>query len=681
MGFILKHKVRTWLKRAGALILRANTMNDTKLRKRWQAFADAPFFRHFPRWAGCFIILLGATVIVGWLAHWTSAVQILPQLAPMKFNTALSFVLCGISLALSGATQRRFMPFLGGATALIGLATLMEYFINVNLGLDQLFVSDHITTATLYPGRMSQLSSSCFVIIGIGFVMAALGRSPQWQLTVPGLSGGIVMVVAGVALAGYLTGVEAAYGWGAYTRMALHTAVAFFILGSGLLVWAWQKSRRENFNFLRWLPVTGSVTLMVMVAFVSAINMGELEKASYWRQHAYRVISATDVLQNHFIEAQRAMRGYVTASSLSLLPAYREGTNETWQQFNHLVEYSQSNSNQLQHLQSLGQALQRVWAYNNRLISIYEQQGAEAVFRFEADGEGRKISGQALDNFKTFHDMESRLLDERDAVEQAGYRNAENLLVFGSILAALLLVFANWMASHELAFRQRIETKLNQTLLLQNAILNSANYGIVSTNPKGVVQTFNPAAEQLLGYPASEVIGKNTPLLWRDPREIAERAEKLSQKLGLPVRSNFEAIAMKVQFDQIDEGEWTFVRKDGSRFPSSLVVTALTNASGQFTGFLGIFRDISERKKFEAEREKLILELQDALAKVKTLSGLIPICGWCKKIRSDKGYLQTVEQYVLAHTGATFSHGMCPDCAAKFKADVLRANADSHPQI
>ena len=76
------------------------------------------------------------------------------------------------------------------------------------------------------------------------------------------------------------------------------------------------------------------------------------------------------------------------------------------------------------------------------------------------------------------------------------------------------------------------------------------------------------------------------------------------------------------------------------------------------------------RVKLESERESLIKELQDALAKVKTLSGLIPICAWCKKIRSDQGYWQTVEEYIGEHSQAEFTHGMCPDCQEKyFKQD------------
>jgi two-component system, response regulator PdtaR len=72
------------------------------------------------------------------------------------------------------------------------------------------------------------------------------------------------------------------------------------------------------------------------------------------------------------------------------------------------------------------------------------------------------------------------------------------------------------------------------------------------------------------------------------------------------------------------------------------------------------------RTRLESEREALIKELQDAMAKIKTLSGLIPICAWCKKIRDDKGYWQTVEQYMKEHSQAEFTHGMCPDCQKKY---------------
>jgi hypothetical protein len=103
-------------------------------------------------------------------------------------------------------------------------------------------------------------------------------------------------------------------------------------------------------------------------------------------------------------------------------------------------------------------------------------------------------------------------------------------------------------------------------------------------------------------------------------------------------------------------------------FSSALAAVFLVTAN-YFVG-----REIGRRRRVETEREKLIAELQELLDKVKTLSGMIPICGWCKSIRSDQGYWQTVENYVRDHTEATFTHGICPSCAEKFKAELLETD-------
>ncbi len=87
---------------------------------------------------------------------------------------------------------------------------------------------------------------------------------------------------------------------------------------------------------------------------------------------------------------------------------------------------------------------------------------------------------------------------------------------------------------------------------------------------------------------------------------------------------------------------------------------------GSQTCLLSVLTDITERKQAEEERERLIQELQETLARVNTLSGLLPICAWCKKLRDDKGYWNSVEEYISAHTGAEFTHGMCPECQEKY---------------
>jgi PAS domain S-box-containing protein len=107
----------------------------------------------------------------------------------------------------------------------------------------------------------------------------------------------------------------------------------------------------------------------------------------------------------------------------------------------------------------------------------------------------------------------------------------------------------------------------------------------------------------------------------------------------------------------------------GTRHTFDIRVSPIYFTQKEFLGYLLTLRDISTRKKLEAEREKLINELQDSLTEIKTLSGLLPICSACKKIRDDSGYWHNVEAYVAKHSDAQFSHGSCPDCMGKLYPD------------
>ncbi len=102
-----------------------------------------------------------------------------------------------------------------------------------------------------------------------------------------------------------------------------------------------------------------------------------------------------------------------------------------------------------------------------------------------------------------------------------------------------------------------------------------------------------------------------------------------------------------------------------------LSVSPLVSRTGRRTGRLFLLRDVSERRRAELEREKLIADLQDALSRVKRLSGLLPICASCKKIRDDSGYWQQVETYMASHSEVEFSHGLCPECAAKLYPEAF----------
>ncbi|WP_086768271.1 PAS domain S-box protein [Nostoc sp. 106C] len=179
---------------------------------------------------------------------------------------------------------------------------------------------------------------------------------------------------------------------------------------------------------------------------------------------------------------------------------------------------------------------------------------------------------------------------------QAALRRAHDELEIRVQERTTELLAVNEALQAEINERQRIESELRNTTTLQRAILNSANYTIISTTAEGIIQTFNAAAERWLGYTAHEVVGKTTPAIIHDSDEIVRVAQELSQELGVTIEPGFEVFVAKARRGQVHEREWTYIRKDGSRFPVLLSVTALRDAKNNITGFLGIGNDISDRK-------------------------------------------------------------------------------------
>jgi PAS domain S-box-containing protein len=149
--------------------------------------------------------------------------------------------------------------------------------------------------------------------------------------------------------------------------------------------------------------------------------------------------------------------------------------------------------------------------------------------------------------------------------------------------------------------RRQAETALRETNTLQRAILDGANYAIISTSPNGLIRTFNSAAERMLGYRAAEVVGHATLALIHDFDEVTRRANELTHELGHEVPPGLEVFVAQARLGQPDEREWTYLRQDGSRFPVMLSVTGLFDDHGQVTGFLGVASDITERKRAAAE--------------------------------------------------------------------------------
>lgn len=149
--------------------------------------------------------------------------------------------------------------------------------------------------------------------------------------------------------------------------------------------------------------------------------------------------------------------------------------------------------------------------------------------------------------------------------------------------------------------RRRLYSTAQDAQAYRQAILDAADYAIISATPDGTILSFNRAAERMLGYRADELINKQTPALWHDEAEVIARAAALSNELGMTVTPGFDSFVAKPRLLGIpDENEWTYIRKDGARFPVRLSVTALRDGTGNVTGYLGVASDLTARKQSEA---------------------------------------------------------------------------------
>jgi PAS domain S-box-containing protein len=168
---------------------------------------------------------------------------------------------------------------------------------------------------------------------------------------------------------------------------------------------------------------------------------------------------------------------------------------------------------------------------------------------------------------------------------------------------------------------------LRESNALQSAVLASTAFMIIASDIDGKIVIFNEAAENALGYSTEEVLGQQMPGIWHDPEQVAERARKLSAETGETVAHDFKALVKRVDEYGIDENEWNYIRKDGSRFPVVATVTALRDDTNQITGYLGVVVDMTKQKEMDRLKSDFVSivshELRTPLTSIRGALGLM----------------------------------------------------------
>ena len=252
----------------------------------------------FPLAAGILCALLGLSVLTGWYTHNLALIHVLPAFVGMAYNTALGFLLAGVSLAAAALGRPRISLLAAAFALLVAVPTLEEYATGRSFGLDELLMHAYTRAGVTQAGRMAAAAAFCFFLTGLTFLRLNLPEHPPGRSLVTGLLGAAVAGLGVVALFGYVTGIAEAYVWGQLTQMAIHTACGFVLLGTGMSALAWSREKQQAEEPApRWLAgLAGIAGATASLCLWQALIVREEAQAALIAQLAARAGAAPKLL-------------------------------------------------------------------------------------------------------------------------------------------------------------------------------------------------------------------------------------------------------------------------------------------------------------------------------------------------------------------------------------------------
>ncbi|MBS0623437.1 MAG: PAS domain-containing sensor histidine kinase [Verrucomicrobia bacterium] len=635
------------------------------------------------------LILIGSIVIVGIFTDNPSLVYLKTPFPPMVANTALCFILSGLSMLCFSRSYKKTTVVLASLVLIINLLTLIEHLFHINLSIDVLLFS-HAERyyQVLDPGRIAFNTSICFILSSLSIILSVLPYSHVLSVLIEIITGGVAAIAA-ISLFGYLTGITFLINWVGSKGMALHTSFGLILLG--LAIFHYHFLRALYAERLLFAPLIGTLFLSLSITFTmwgaslsqqsQYIHNLTYNNANYLAhalqidlRHIIAALSLTTAhwqtldhfnsqllnidaknhlqdlpglisisiynsnlnLHDFFINPSYAVSGQTDDQALiTLLSNFKEKEFDepvliVSAQKNILVAFPLLNTN----YQFLGILLADIdlpafvdqiipdFISNSYILEVFDKEQLIYKERPFADAKpiAEKISvsiNSPLGEWTVILTPTQYLLFPL----QSSFPTFILILgLFVSSVMTIMIIIAQGISLSKTKLAVALKDK-EEALAYRQAILDSTRATIITTNHEGTILSFNKSAERMLLWKAEELVDRCSPEIFHDKKEIFSRAAELSEQLHRNIEPGFEVFIALTKLGQVDNKEWTYIRKDGSRFPVQLSITAVRNPKGDILGFMGIASDLTDFKELERLRKELITitshEMRSPLASIK----------------------------------------------------------------
>jgi len=606
---------------------------------------------------GASVLLISSVILAGvWLD--LPALEFgRPGLTTMKANAALCLMLLGLALTILNAAKFNAGQFIvrsiGVLVVLASTSTLLEFAFGGDLCIDHLLFRGVLGPGNvLQPGHTSPIEAVMFLFAGCGLVF--LENEEKWVRQV---SQGLLLVAGACSLAVLLGYVHANWTLAALGERARVAAMALPTAACCLLVSVGGLCARPDRGVMTILTSEGPggtvARRLVPIILLLPIALDLLGTG------VQRVVKM-DLEAGSMISAILAIvLALAFVYSISRLLDWKDSERRRAQK---AVQASEARYQQIIEGSHEGIAVMdlagRILRINPRLGEMLGRPARELVgtsIFSVMDAANIEIALSAIGRYeqKPRDRYDLHLLHKNGSSICAWVSSSRVQDEDGGFVSVVWLV-------EDITAQELARAALAASEARFRTVTETASDAIVSVNEAGQIVLWNRAAQRVFGYTEAEIIGRPSMVLVPE-----ESGEALKESLNRIVFSGQAGLPRDVV-------ELTGRRKDGSKFPGELSVAVHKTEMG--TSITAIIRDITERKKADAEREMLLASLENALTEVKTLSGIIPICSGCKKIRNDKGFWDQVETYISKHSEAHFSHGLCPECLQKYYPEFTQKN-------